>query len=355
MKGVTNPADELTMSETVPVQPVKGRLKMSDVARMAGVSTSTVSRALAGNPLIPKSLRDEITALAAEAGYVVDQSARSLRLRKTNTVAVVIPLGHESSQLISDPFFLEMLGRLADEITTRNHAVLLIKEIDPQTGWLDRIIQSHRADGLLVIGQSNQHQALNAAAAQYRPMVVWGGHLPDSTYCVVGVDNIKGAKQAVDHLIAQGRTRIAFLGEPSAPEVGLRRLGYEQALSDAGLVAPPELSAPAHFTTVNAYEAAKALIESGAQFDAIFAASDVIAIAAIRALSEVGLRTPDDVSVVGFDDIAIARQSVPPLTTIHQDLEGGAKQMVDLLFRRMDGEDTRSCTIPADLIRRGSS
>ena len=335
--------------------PQRGRLKMSDVARMAGVSTSTVSRALAGNPLIPKALRDEISGIAARAGYVVDQSARSLRLRKTNTIAVVIPLGHESSQLISDPFFLEMLGRLADEITMRNHAVLLIKEVTPQPGWLERIIQSHRADGLLIIGQSDQHEALNAAATTYRPLVVWGGHIPGHDYCVVGADNVAGARQAVDHLISLGRKRIAFLGEPSVPEVGLRLQGYREALEAAGLQALPELFAPAHFTIETASAAARALIESGVEFDAIFAASDIIAMAAMQALAAAGRKTPDDVSVVGFDDIAIARQCVPPLTTIHQDLESAARQMVDLLFRRMEGEHAPSSILPTNLVLRGSS
>lgn len=333
----------------------RGRLKMSDIAKMAGVSTSTVSRALAGNTLIPKPLRDQISALAVANGYVVDQSARSLRLRKTNTIAVAIPLGHEAGQLISDPFFLEMLGRLADEITMRDHAVLLIKEVAPQPGWLDRIIQSHRADGLLVIGQSNQHEALNAAASQYRPLVVWGGHIPGHSYCVVGADNVGGARMAVEHLIAIGRKRIAFLGMPSAPEVGLRRQGYLEALQKAGLSTSPQLIASAHFTVETAYEAARSLIDSGTEFDAIFAASDVIALAAMRALAAAGRRTPQDVSIVGFDDIALARHSTPPLTTVRQDLATGARQMVELLFRRMEDEDTPSAMLPTELIIRASS
>jgi DNA-binding LacI/PurR family transcriptional regulator len=139
---------------------------MADIARMAGVSISTVSRALTGNTLIPKALREEIGEIARANGYVVNQAARSLRLRRTNTIGVVIPLGREAGQLISDPFFLEMVGRLADEITLRDYAVLLTKVASPQPGWLDRIIQSQRADGLLIIGQSNQHEALNLAARQ---------------------------------------------------------------------------------------------------------------------------------------------------------------------------------------------
>jgi DNA-binding LacI/PurR family transcriptional regulator len=335
--------------------PERGRLKMADIARMAGVSISTVSRALAGNALIPKALRDEIREIARANGYVVNQSARSLRLRRTNTIGVVIPLGHEAGQLISDPFFLEMVGRLADEITLRDYVVLLTKVASPQPGWLDLLIQSQRADGLLIIGQSNQHQALNLAADTYRPMVVWGGRLPDQRYCSVGGDNVGGARLAVEHLIASGRRRIAFLGAPDAPEAVLRREGYLAALAAAGLPSDPALIGHAPFTVETAHEAARALIESGVAFDALFAVSDVIALAAIQALNEAGRRVPEDVAVIGYDDIFLARQSTPPLTTVRQDLETGARTMVDLLFRRIAGEDTPSVTMPGELIVRASA
>jgi DNA-binding LacI/PurR family transcriptional regulator len=331
-----------------------GRLKMADIAKLAGVSTSTVSRALANSDLIPQQLREQIAAVAQQHGYVVNQSARNLRLRKTHTINLVIPLGHEGSQLISDPFFLEMIGRLADEITTRSYEVLLTKVGDPKPGWLSRIIQAHRSDGIVVIGQSNQHEALNAAAEHYRPLVVWGGHLPDQRYCSVGTDNVGGARVAVEHLIRQGRRRIAFLGDPDTPEAGLRHQGYLSALADAGLDASPELSAPARFTVDTAYTAARALIDSGAKFDGVFAGSDLIAITAIQAMSAAGLHTPEDVSVVGFDDLAIARHSSPPLTTVRQDLDLGARRLVELLFRRIAGEDAPSVTLPPQLIVRQS-
>lgn len=328
------------------------RLKMADIAHMAGVSTSTVSRALADNPLIPQPLRERISELARAHGYVVNQQARGLRLQRTNTINVVIPLGHETGQLISDPFFLEMVGRLADEITLRGYEVLLTKVMAPTQGWLDRIIQSHRSDGLLVIGQSDQHEALNQASKGYGPLVVWGGDMPDRHYCTVGVDNITGARLAVEHLLKLGRRRIAFLGMPQAPEVALRRQGYLDALAAAGIAAEAELSAPAHFSPEAELEGIDHLLASGVVFDAVFAASDVIALGAIRALGAAGLRTPEDVSVVGFDDVAVARHSWPPLTTVRQDLGRGAREMVDLLFRRIEGENTPSVMMRPELVVR---
>lgn len=329
-------------------------IKMADIARMAGVSVSTVSRALAGSTLVPQAKREEILALAQAQGYVINEQARNLRLKKTRTIGVVIPLGHEVGQLISDPFFIELLGRLADEITARDYNVLLTKVARPEPGWQDRLIQSQKADGLIVIGQSDQHEALNAVARTYLPLVVWGAHLPSQLYCSVGSDNIGGARLAVEHLVQKGRRRIAFLGVPSLPEVGLRYDGYRRALAAAGIAEDPALLAPAHFTVDTAYDTVRGLIDSKVPFDAIFAVSDVIAIAAIKALNAAGLRVPDDVAVVGFDDITIAAYVSPTLTSVRQDLARGAKVMIDLLFRRMEGENTPSATMPAELVIRKS-
>jgi len=335
--------------------PERGRLKMADIARMAGVSISTVSRALAGNPLIPKPLRDQIVGIAQTHGYVVNQSARSLRLRKTDTIGVIIPLAHEAGQLISDPFFLEMVGRLADEITRRNYSVLLNKVIVTEAGWLERIIQSHRADGLLLIGQSNQHDALNAVSETYKPMVVWGAQLPGQRYCVVGSDNVGGGRLAVEHLARGGRKRIAFFGPVDAPEAAQRLDGYRNGLAEAGLAFDPALVLPTPYTLEEAQLAIADFLARGVTFDALFAFSDVIALAAIAALTEAGQSVPDDVAVVGFDDIVLARHSAPPLTTVRQDLAFAARAMVDLLFRRMAGEDAASTLAPVELVVRGSS
>jgi DNA-binding LacI/PurR family transcriptional regulator len=327
---------------------------MSDIARLAQVSMSTVSRALADSPLIPVERRREIQKIAEDAGYVINQSARSLRMRKTQTIGVVFPLGHDVGQLISDPFLIEMFGRLADEITLRGYQVLLCRVTDTSPGWLDRIIQSQRQDGLVIVGQSDQHGALNLAAKTYGPLVVWGGHLPEQSYCSVGTDNLGGARQAVEHLIGLGRERIAFLGMPELPEIALRYEGYQRALKAAGLALDPALVVPAHFSFDTAYEAARELIESGTPFDAIFAASDIIALAAIQALTAAGIDIPGSVSVMGFDDISIAAQATPPLSSVRQDLAKGARTIVDLLFRRIAGEDTPSATLSPSLMVRKS-
>ena len=329
--------------------------KMADIARLAGVSASTVSRALAGSTLVATKKREEIIRLARERGYVVNSTARNLRLQRTQAVSVIIPLGHETSQPLTDPFFTEMLGHLADNITQRGYGMFLQKVVPPMDDWLPQLIGSHKSDGIIVIGQSTEHAALEAAAANYKPLVVWGGHLAQQSYCTVGTDNVAGALAAVEHLIRLGRRRIVFLGDPAVPEIGLRYVGYKLAHERA----PRQRSLPhivlAHLTADTAYEAMRAFIGEAGNFDAVFGATDVIAMSAVRAITAAGLSVPRDVAVVGFDDIALASHANPPLTTVRQDIRRGAQTLVELLFRRMEGEDTPSATMPAELVVRQSS
>ena len=331
------------------------RMRMADLARMAGVSVSTVSRALADSPLLPLETRTHIRRLAAEQGFVIDQGARRLRLRRTETVAIVIPLGHEQGQPISDPFFLELVGHLADEITARGYDILLTRAPAPRPGWLAQLIQSARADGILVIGQSDQHAALNAAAESFLPLVVWGAVQPGQTYCSVGVDNFAAGRRAAEHLLAQGRTRIAFLGASQLPELKARMDGCRAALEDAGLPLPPELTVKTHLLETSVAAPVHALLRAKTPFDAVFAATDVIAAAAMRELQLAGMRVPQDVAVCGFDDVALAAHTNPPLTTIRQDLALGARALVDLLFRRLAGEPAPSVVMDAELIVRAST
>ena len=329
--------------------------KMTDIARLAGVHVSTVSRALAGSPLVEASKRKRIVQLAREHGYVVNPVARSLRLKRTQMVSVVIPLQHAAGQPLTDPFFVAMLGHLAEAVTQRGFGMNLQKIVLPTHEWLDEIIASGRSDGVVVIGQSTEHETLQRAAASYLPLVVWGAQLPGQKYCTVGSDNPGGAALAVRHLLQGGRRRIVFLGDPTGPELRQRYEGYARALREGppGTAAPRTV--PANLTPDAAYQAVRECIAAGEAFDALFAASDVIAISAIRALTNEGLAVPHDVAVVGFDDIALAAHTTPSLTTVRQDLEQGARILVDLLFRRLEGEETDSVTLPAELVIRDSA
>lgn len=327
---------------------------MADLARLAGVHVSTVSRALAGSPLVEASQRSRIVELARKHGYVVNPVARSLRLKRTQNISVVIPLQHAVEQPLTDPFFVAILGHLAEAITQRGYGMHLRKALQPNHEWLDEIISSGRSDGVIVIGQSTEHETLQKVAAHYLPLVVWGARLPGQKYCSVGSDNPGGAELAVQHLLRSGRRRIVFLGDQT-PELQERYKGYVRALRHGPDGTAPPRRVHAHVTAEAAYQAISECIRSRSRFDAVFAGSDVIAISAIRALANHGLTVPNDVAVAGFDDIFIAAHTTPSLTTVRQDVEKGAHALVDLLFRRMDGEVTRSITLPVDLIIRDSA
>jgi len=248
-----------------------------------------------------------------------------------------------------------MLGHLADEITRRGLALHLEKVLPPMDDWLEKLIAARRSDGIIVIGQSTEHAALERVAAKYAPLVVWGGHHGKQRYCVVGSDNVNGARMAVEHLLASGRRRIVFVGDPSIPEIRLRCDGYKLALARAPRGRAQSRIIKAHMTPEAAHTAMRRFIDSRSAFDAVFAATDIIAIGSMRALAASGFAIPDDVAVVGYDDIAMAAHVHPSLTTVRQDLARGAGLLVDLVLRRIAGEHTESVILPAELVVRESS
>lgn len=326
---------------------------LAELAELAGVSVATVSRSLAGNTVIAESTRTRIVALAREHDFQVNQAARNLRLRRTGAIGVVLPLGHEAEQHLSDPFFMSLLGPLADAIADRGHDLLLSRIIPKDDRWLDAIVDARRVDGVIVIGQSNQIDAIERVARRYRPMVVWGADMPDKTQITIGSDNVAGGRMATEHLLAQGRTRLAFFGNIEVPEFAARYAGFQQALAAAGGGQATLL--PVHLTSEASYSAIENYLAGHASPDGIVAASDVIAMSALRALAGRGKRVPQDVSVIGYDDVLIAMHTNPPLTTVRQDVARGAAILVDLLFRRMEGEEVESVAMTPELILRASA
>lgn len=328
---------------------------IKELAELAGVSPGTVSRALTDTGLISQKTRDRIKALAREHDFRPNIMARNLRIQKTGAVGVVIPLGHETGQHVSDPFFITMLGLLADELTDRGYDLVLSRVIPTGSDWLDRRADSGRVDGLIVIGQSDQLDVLERVAARYLPLVVWGGHSAGQIHCSVGSDNELGGELAAQHLIEQGCKRISFFGDPRALEIEQRLSGCKAAMARAGLLDNLSI-VPAHLVAEAAHpDIAAFLGASRERPQGIVAASDVIAMSALRALSEFGLAVPGDVRVIGYDGLELSQHTVPRLSTIRQDLTAGAHYLVDLLLRRIAGEATESIVMKPELVVRMST
>lgn len=329
--------------------------KMAEVARRAGVSLSTVSRALAGSALISERTRQRVRAAAEQLAYRVDTTGSSLRTGQTRAIGVVIPLAHASRQSFSDPFFLDILGALADELAAGGYSMLLSKLTGDPAAWITNLVRGRRVDGVIVIGQSLHHDSLNQLAAAGMPMVVWGERQPDQRYLSVGSDNEAGAHQATAHLLAQGCRHLVFLGDPAAPEVAARLKGFRRGLREAGIARQARLELPVRFGGDTAYHAIGSLLDAEVQLDGIVASSDVLAMSAMRALAERGRRVPADVAIVGFDDIPFAAFTTPPLTTIRQDCHRGAQLLVETLLQAMRHEPATTVVIPTELVVRASS
>ncbi|MDC8753971.1 LacI family DNA-binding transcriptional regulator [Erythrobacter sp. sf7] len=327
---------------------------ITDLARIAGVSPGTVSRALAGKSLVNTKTREKIEAIAREHGFRPNQMASGLRRQKTGVIGVVIPLGHDTRQQISDSFFMTLLGYLADELTREGYD-LMLRRVVPETDadWLDRFIGSGMIDGVIVIGQSDQFDRIEDVADGYLPMVVWGNHTEGQRHCVVGTDNRLGGRLAAERLIAAGASRLAFLGDTKPMEFAARYAGAQDIAARMGV---PIVALPTHLSPDHAgEEIARHLGDHAGNIDGIFAATDTLAALCLTALRERGIAVPDDMRLVGFDDLPIARQTVPPLTTVRQDIAAGARGLVDLLLRRLAGESTESLVLPPNLVIRQSA
>lgn len=327
---------------------------LADLARLAGVSAGTVSRALAGKSLVNIETRERIQALAREHGFRPNQMASKLRSRRTGVIGVVFPLGHAVHQHISDPFFMTLLGHLADELTEGGYDIMLHRAIpDGTSDWLERMTGSGMVDGVIVVGQSDQFDVIEDVASHYRPLVAWGAYRPGQIHCVVGTDNISGGMLAARHLAERGARKLAFVGETRGIEIEKRLAGATRAAADAGIELvhiPVSLAADDMEAQIR-----DAMATFDGSCDGIVAASDLIALRLVSLLHEQGRRIPGDVQIVGFDDLPLAALAIPPLTTIRQEIAAGAKAMVQKLKARIDGEDTNSLSMPPLLVVRGTT
>ncbi|TAG82260.1 MAG: LacI family transcriptional regulator [Burkholderiales bacterium] len=331
------------------------RMQMIDIARMAGVSVSTVSRALAGSDLVNDATRKKIVDLAKSLRFSANVGAQNLRRGQSQTIAVVLPKSNADQQPVSDPFFISLLGELADALTSRGYDMLLTRVNEDHIDDVEGLVVSGRALGIVVIGQWLHHYVLTGLAARGVPIAVWGATLPGSNYFTVGGDNRLGGKLATEHLIACGRRRIMFLGDTRLPEVALRFEGYRDALIGAGYLVNPGLTAAVPFEGKAARRSLEDLFDHTADFDALFACSDLIAMTANGLLNARGLRVPDDVCVVGYDDLSLASQVHPTLTSVRQPLAAAAQALVDAVLAAREGKAPALVVLETTLIQRESS
>ena len=331
------------------------KMTMAELARLAEVDVSTVSRAINDSPLVKDETKRHILEIAQRTGYAVNASARNLRRQSAEAIGIVIPLRPASGQTISDPFFLEMVGAVSDAAAERGYDLIISAPKGDEQIAERRLLQTGKADGLIIIGQAGRSRRLEALGPLAQKIVVWGGRTGDTGYTLVGSDNRSGGMLATEHLLSLGRKAILFIGPRGLPEVALRYEGFLEAHAHRGLRADPQRYLDIEFGARSAFQGILNLIDTGLHFDAVFAASDVLAMSAIMALQARGRAVPEAVAVVGYDNILQSAMTTPALTTIDQSIEAGGRLMVDLLLRKLAGETVESQLTPTQLIVRKSS
>ncbi|TAM92411.1 MAG: LacI family transcriptional regulator [Rhodanobacteraceae bacterium] len=337
----------------------KKRITSFDIAELAGVSQATVSRALRGDPSVSEETRRRVESAAASLNYTVDKNASNLRGRLTGTLALLFFEDPTPDDSHINPFFLSMLGSIT-HACARHGYDLLISFQELARDWHADFAESKKADGIILLGYGDyltQTSRLEKLRARGTRLVSWGAVLPDQPCITIGCDNFSGGRSVTEHLLDQGCRRIAFLGDASRhfPEFQERYRGHVQALRTRNVPVDDALQADAESSQQSGRRAVEALLERGAAFDAIFAASDLIAIGAIGALSERGIDVPFEVAVAGYDDIPMASFVNPPLTTVQQDTRRAGELLVDSLVRLIHNEPVTSKMLPMKLIVRRSS
>ncbi|MGH8158744.1 MAG: LacI family DNA-binding transcriptional regulator [Rhodanobacter sp.] len=319
---------------------------MADLAKLAGLSKITVSRALADSPLVNPETRDRIRELAREHGYKLNISARNLRLRRSHTVAVIVEMKPSTDRTMFDPYPLGLLGGISQELTAVGYSVLLTT----RQGASAAAVQA--ADGLILLGQGVHQDAVHRFDKLGVPMVVWGAGLEGDSHVVVGSDNRQGGAVVADHFMALGRRRPVFIGNPSHPEIYERLNGFVEALGVHGI--KPLLMRRDEFTPDSGMDAVRSLHARKVDFDAIFACSDLLAMGAIRGIQEMGRSVPGDVSVVGYDDMPLGASFLPPLSSVRQDWQEGGILLARKVLELIRGEPTESEILPVNLIVRAT-
>ena len=330
------------------------RPTLEAVAARAGVGRGTVSRVVNGSPKVSEAAREAVLLAIEELGYVPNRAARALVTKRTDSVALVVSESEE--RLFAEPFFARIVRGITDELAGSGLQLLLtFARATDERVRLAQYLSGQHVDGVLLISLHGGDPLPVQLEAAGLPTVVGGLPVGLRPVSYVDIDNRGGARQAVDHLLRASRRSIAVIAGPQDMTAGVNRLqGYRDAMQDAGLAA--DLVEYGDFSEDSGAAAMQRLLAAHPSLDAVFAASDPMALGAMRVLKDRGRRIPDDVAVIGFDDSPVGPHTDPPLSTVHQPVEQMGRQMTRLLLARIGGDTVTDLEIvlPTRLIVRGS-
>ncbi|ANZ39572.1 LacI family transcriptional regulator [Lentzea guizhouensis] len=328
--------------------------RIEEVARVAGVSKSTVSRVINQEPYVSAKAREAVHAAIAELGYSPNQAARALAGHRANAIALVV--SEPTGRVLSDPFFAGVLRGVHSELAGRHVQLLLMMSQPADTGDLVAYLSSGHVDGALLVSLHGEDPLVAMLHEIGLPVVVGGRPLGSTSVPFVDADNFTGGLEAARHLVSLGRKRIGTVAGPKDMAVGADRLsGFRRGLGEAKIGA--DLVAHADFTPESGARAMAELLDQAPDLDAVFVAADIMAVGALQTLHLRGKRVPDDVAVIGFDDSVLASTATPPLTTVRQDVEELGRTMTWRLLAELAGESglPPSLLLPTSLVRRASA
>ena len=308
---------------------------LEEVAARAGVGRGTASRVVNGSSQVSESARTAVLAAIEELGYVPNRAARSLVTRLTDSVALVVSESDE--RFFGEPFFARIVRGVSSALSeTPLQLLLTIAQTPAERSRLEHFLTPQHVDGVLLLSLHGDDPLPELLEARGLPAVLGGRPAGTEPTSYVDVDNAAGAVLAVEHLVKSGRRRIATIAGPQDMGAGVARLeGYRRALFAAGLPSDDLLVSYGDFSESSGGLATADLLHRGQPVDAIFAASDPMAIGAMRMLQSRGIRVPDDIALIGFDDSPSSRHTSPLLTSVHQPVEAMGREMVRILLARI--------------------
>lgn len=334
--------------------PAAVRPTLEAVAARAGVSRGTVSRVINDSPRVSERTRQAVLAVIEELGYVPNHAARTLVTRRTDTVALVVSEPEE--RVFTEPFFAAILRAISPALSAAGLQLLLAMAYTaPERVRLERYLAGNHVDGVLLLSAHDDDPLPELLGRLRIPLVLGGSRQRSLVY--VEVDNVGGTRQAVTYLAGRGRRTIATITGPMDLPAGRERLtGYRDGLDAAGLPYDETLVAHGDFGQDSGAKCMTELLDRRPDLDAVFAASDPMAVQAVRVLRAAGRRVPEDVAVVGFDDTDLARHADPPLTTVHQPIDRMGQEMARLLLAQLNGHQVpRPIILTTHLEIRGSA
>jgi len=326
---------------------------IGEIAKIAGVSKTTVSRVLNNKPDVDPGTRERIMNLIAEYDYQPNAFAKAITLQKSQHIGLLIP--HKAGYVFSNPFYTEVMHGVSTEVDQQDYYLLVCYA--HEANYLD-IYKQKRVDGFVLLSPGSYHktiiETLNREQVPFvsTAMISNGDHL---TY--VDVDNFHGARLVMDHLISLGHKHIAYIGKPSLKSSQDRLNGYRAALDEYGFAIDENLILISDTSSVESgHDCTLKLLNQEQTPSAIFLANDVMAIGAIQAIQQTGRRVPEDISVVGFDDIPLARYVTPPLTTVRQPAFEKGVHAARMLIEALESEIApESLILDVELILRSST